>query len=180
MHRSNHGAKGLTLIELLVTIAVLAILLTIALPSFRTAIQNNRLATQGNDLVTAMQLARAESLKRRRPVIVCASSDGATCQGAWTDGWIVAEDDAAAGSTSPTLGQVIRVWGPLRGETTVDSAITLMRFMPRGDVNPQGDSGAIVFPVTLQMNAPDAACIHRRTIDVARSGRVSSQRVDCS
>jgi type IV fimbrial biogenesis protein FimT len=79
---------GFTLIELVVTLAVAAILITVAVPSMRTFIQNGRINTQINDLVGDLSLARSEAIKRRTNVGVCKSVNGTTCAGGgnWRDG----------------------------------------------------------------------------------------------
>lgn len=81
--------RGFTLIELLVTLTVAGILVAIATPAFNSFVQNSRLTTEANTLVYDMSLARSDAVKLDATVEVCASSDHATCSGAWTDGWIV-------------------------------------------------------------------------------------------
>jgi type IV fimbrial biogenesis protein FimT len=94
-------ASGFTLIELMVTLTVAAILLGIAVPAFRASLMNDRLLTQASQLSTALYLGRAEAVKQDTPVLVCASADGATCSGAgtWETGWIVLS--TAPGTTAP-------------------------------------------------------------------------------
>jgi type IV fimbrial biogenesis protein FimT len=89
-------AGGLTMIELMVALVVLAILVTIAVPSFRNASLGSRLSASANDLLASVQLARSEAIKRNQTITICASSDGATCaaSGGWEQGWIIV--DAAA------------------------------------------------------------------------------------
>lgn len=85
-------AAGFTLIELLFTLTVAGILVGLAGPSFKTTIQNNRLVTQGNDLLGALIYARSEAVELNSTVTVCASSDGATCLGtgsSWATGWVI-------------------------------------------------------------------------------------------
>ena len=79
---------GFTLIELVVTMAVAAILVAIAVPNMRTFIQNGRLNTQVNDLIGDISLARSEAIKRRTNVGICMSTNGITCAGGgdWRDG----------------------------------------------------------------------------------------------
>ena len=91
---------GFTLIELMVTIAILAIVLAIAIPSFGTLQAGTRLTTQVNDLVSVLSYARVEALKRGSRVTVCTSSDGASCtsSGNWDQGWIVFNDDCTTGT----------------------------------------------------------------------------------
>jgi type IV fimbrial biogenesis protein FimT len=79
---------GLTLVELVITLVVAAILATIAVPSFRAHVQNTRVATLTNDVVALVHDARSEAITRGAPVVVCASPDGIDCHGSWKDGWM--------------------------------------------------------------------------------------------
>ncbi len=105
---------GFTLIELMVTVVIAAILLTVAVPTFRDVIQNNRLATQANDLVTAFNLARSEAITRAIPVSVCKSTDGLACtaSGRWDQGWIVFVDPNSS-RTVDAGDAILRVHGAL-------------------------------------------------------------------
>ena len=67
------------MIELIVTMVVAAIVLTLGVPSFRELINNNRLTSGANEFVTALNLARSEAIKRSVRVTVCKSADGTTC-----------------------------------------------------------------------------------------------------
>ena len=71
--------KGFTLVELLITIVVISVLLATGVPAFLDFIKNNRLTAQTNELVSAIQLARSEAVKRGTNTIVCASSNGTSC-----------------------------------------------------------------------------------------------------
>ncbi|MCS4279498.1 GspH/FimT family pseudopilin [Stenotrophomonas rhizophila] len=95
LRRSN----GFTLIELMVTIAVLAILITLGMPSFQGVLRSNRAATTTNELMASLALARSEALKNTRGAGVCASSDGSACNGdSWGAGWMVWSDADGSGT----------------------------------------------------------------------------------
>lgn len=97
---------GFTLVELLITIVVLTILLAVGVPAFQSFIKNNRVTAQANDLVSTIQLARSEALKRGTNTVVCASNDQATCTGkdTWADGWIVFSDFDPSDGANPVVG----------------------------------------------------------------------------
>ena len=85
---------GLTLIELLITVVVLAILLTLVVPNIRDTIARNRIAGTANDIITAINLARNEAVSRSTTVSVCptGNSDFSCSSGGWNGGWIVWQD----------------------------------------------------------------------------------------
>ncbi|UPG96630.1 GspH/FimT family pseudopilin [Luteibacter aegosomatissinici] len=84
-------SRGFTLLEMLVAIVIIAILVAIAVPSFRTTIQKHRLRSAADNLQAAVDYARAEAVLRATYVSLCASTDGATCSGTKTyeTGWLV-------------------------------------------------------------------------------------------
>ncbi len=85
---------GFTLIELMVTMIVAVIVLTVGIPAFSAFVKNNRLVTVTNALIGAMNLARSEAIKRGIRVTLCKSGDGSGCSviGNWEQGWIVFTD----------------------------------------------------------------------------------------
>lgn len=98
---------GFTLIELMFTIVVLAVLLAIGVPNFRDFLHNSRMTSAANDFLTDVNLARSESVKRRVSVTLCKSTDGSSCT---TDAsvalrrWIVYVDDANSGAVHANDG----------------------------------------------------------------------------
>jgi type IV fimbrial biogenesis protein FimT len=84
-------AAGFTLVEMLMTMAIAIIVLTIGVPSFRYVTNSNRIASELNGLLGDLQFARAEAIKEGINVTVCVSSNGTSCSNstAWQDGWIV-------------------------------------------------------------------------------------------
>ncbi|MGN6312545.1 MAG: GspH/FimT family pseudopilin [Rhodanobacteraceae bacterium] len=92
--------RGFTLVELMITIAVAAILAAIALPSFRDFLRRNAVTAQANQVLASLQYARNEAVSRRYPTAVCASTAGTSCDGGSTfeNGWMVWRDSTLAGT----------------------------------------------------------------------------------
>lgn len=87
--------KGFTLIEMMITVVIAALLLTAVVPSFEAFIANNRLSTQANAFIGALKLARSEAIKRNQHVTLCRSGDGQRCSNntnGFEQGWIVFVD----------------------------------------------------------------------------------------
>jgi type IV fimbrial biogenesis protein FimT len=108
---------GFTLVEFFVTLCVLSILLSLAVPAFQGYIKNDEQWVQQNTLVLALNTARSEAIKQdvAGGVQVCASADGATCTGAsWAQGWIVV--------SSATPNKPLQVVGALPTGTTLSEA----------------------------------------------------------
>jgi len=110
--------KGLTLIELMITLAIAGILIATAAPSMRDFVQNNRSATQINELQATLNLGRSEAIKRNNSITICRSSDGTSCTGAWQDGWIVFIDNDFDGTVDEG-DEVLRVHGGLATGNTL-------------------------------------------------------------
>lgn len=99
--RPHLRARGITLVELMITLAVLAIGMALAYPSFTGVIRSNRVATGTNDLLAAFNLARTEALRSNRGAGVCPSATGGACAGGdWNSGTLVFTDMDSNGSWS--------------------------------------------------------------------------------
>lgn len=93
-NRQHRMPSGFTLIELIVTISVAAILLAIAIPNFRVFVQNSRISTQTNDLISDISFARSEAIKSGAVSSLCTSTNGASCNGGgnWSAGHLIWTD----------------------------------------------------------------------------------------
>ncbi len=117
--KNSNKQQGFTLIELMVALALVAILVTIGIPGFNNIIRDNRLVTGTNDLVTSMSLARSEAIRRGVPVTVCASNTGTDCTvSTWNQGWIVFTDQGTADTVDGT-DTILRVQQALSGDVQI-------------------------------------------------------------
>jgi len=92
---NNRKNTGFTLIEAMITIAVLGILLSIAVPSFSKMIERNRLSSGTNEFIGALRLARSEAVTRSIPMTICVSNNGTSCSTTLDDyakGWVIFSD----------------------------------------------------------------------------------------
>jgi type IV fimbrial biogenesis protein FimT len=107
---------GFTLTELMVVTAIVAILLSIGVPSYRYITNSYRMSSEVNGLLGDLMYARSEALKEGQPVTTCASVDGLTCSGttAWNTGWIVFSNPTNA--ANPTAG-ILRMQQKFTGVT---------------------------------------------------------------
>jgi type IV fimbrial biogenesis protein FimT len=91
----GYYSKGFTLLELFIIVAILGLTMAFAAPGLSTMIKNNRISSDANDFVAALQYAKAEAASRISPVSICKSNDtGSACVGGgdWSQGWIVFTD----------------------------------------------------------------------------------------
>jgi type IV fimbrial biogenesis protein FimT len=113
---SRKKQTGLTLVELLSTISILAVVNATAGPTLSDTIKRNRLSNEADRILTTLNLARSEAVKRNLSVSICRSSDGATCTGSWEDGWIVFANADGDNTVDSGVDEVIRVYdGPVKG-----------------------------------------------------------------
>lgn len=142
------------MLELLVTLAVAAIVVTVGIPSFRDVIHNNRVTTQTNELVTALYLGRAEAVKRGRNVEVVVETT--------TSGWSAA--------VSVVGEDALRVIDRAGSAISLSASATIV-FLPTGE-----PSSTPTF--TLE---PAAGCsrTQRRRVEVALSGQITTFREAC-
>jgi type IV fimbrial biogenesis protein FimT len=192
IHIMTRYVRGFTIVELMVTLALASVVLAIGIPSIRTFVQNNRMTTQANSLLTDVMLARNEAIKRSTPVVMC-SRNGAICRagaaGNWDGGWLVFSDEDRDGAYDPDDGDLIveageddliTARGALRGVQSLrdpDGAggnfANTIGFLDTGGLNVAG--GTLI--LCDQRGAADA-----RGIVLNRTGRaeVSDQQFDGS
>ncbi|HEX23255.1 MAG TPA: prepilin-type N-terminal cleavage/methylation domain-containing protein [Chromatiales bacterium] len=152
MQQSRTLSSGFTLIELLVTLALAAIVVSQAAPSFSSMVKSNRLAIETNTLVSDINLARSEAIKRGTRVILCRSADPAaatpSCGGSantWTSGWLVFASGDANNIYDSATDTLIRIGKPRGGQVQIKTNNTSdnnLEYDPDGTTN-EGGSTAI-------------------------------------
>lgn len=160
-----HYSRAFTLIELMVTISVLAVVIALAAPSFSTILRENRLAALSTELQGAMQLARSEAVKRRENIRVCRSNAGQTACTNGTNwaatGWLIVRPN----------GNVLKVWDAIQG-TVVTGPNTGITFRSNG----MSSSAA-----TQNWSVTSSSCSgdQKRTISVNITGSATLSKGAC-
>lgn len=130
-------SAGVTLVEMMVTLAVAAILAAVAVPSFRNVLNNSQLSSFVNSTLADMTLARSEAIKRARPVSVCGSADQQQCDGRWLDGRLVFLDENSDGDFDAGDDEILRRTDVTSGSLVVKSRWHFTYFA-RGTTNTPG------------------------------------------
>ena len=154
---------GFTITELLMTILLIGILTTIAIPSFKEALVNFRLTSQSNTMVSTLMLARSESIKRKSSVTI--RKTGTT----WADGWIMfAENPTTVNGTQDSGEVTISKAGSLEGNHTLLSTTSFTNYIsyrPDGRTNTNG---------SFQFCPPKAQHGSFQKLTIAATGRITA------
>ena len=157
--KSNHG---FTLIELMVTIAILAVIIGIAIPSFSNILLNNRIESAAQDLYGGLQLARSEAVKRKEGVSVCRANSAATgCQNGtdWSASWLIITAD----------NEVLKLWEG-GGGLSVTGPSQGLTFYASGMADAERD---------FQVTGSGCKNDQKRALKVIRLGTTSLRKTAC-
>lgn len=166
---------GFTLLELMVTIAIAAIVLSVGVPSFRGVIMDNRLVSQANQIVTSIKIARSAAVRFQRNATVCASSNfdattpSCSASNDWSNGWIVWVDKDRDATTD--ANEVISVFGPIHNASTLNSGAASFTYDARGFATTGGGDLTLCDSRTSETG---------RLIRVNAVGRTNVSRQGCS
>lgn len=165
-----NSQRGVTMVEVLATMAISAVVLGLAAPNLTDAMRTNRARTASQQLIGLLNDARSEAVKRNIPVLVCPSNDGATClstptAASWIGLTIACYDaDANGGCDTSTLTAP----NPIRVRSQVDPMVQLSG--PAAVVRFNG-LGATASTVSFSLST-GAQASQSSTITVATTGAV--------
>jgi len=175
MTKNNHG---FTLIELIVTLAVVSILLLTGIPMLNQMTTSNRLVTQINSIAGSLAVARSESIKRGESITLCGSTDGATCDtSSWELGWIVFSDADNNATLNSATESMLKIVAPFSGGSTLrlslsDSA-SVIRYRSNGALRDQNSDATRTDKGTFTLCEQSASVTTAKAINVNVLGRVS-------
>lgn len=156
----RNAERGFTIIELMVVLAVLAIVATFAVPSFQHVIENNRLATEANRIFSAMSYARSEAVRVGDNASMTAAAGG------FSNGWCIHLGASCSGAN------ILRRFEA--GDLAYSSSGNQVTFNARGEMTNAN------FQIAVQpLNCESGEVDKRRVISVSLSGRASIQTGDC-
>lgn len=160
LQATGRKLRGVTLIELIITVAIAGILAAVAAPSFRTMMRKNRVDGMTNQLAASLNLARSEAVKRGKRLTVCKTADPAAsnpvCSNsssvAWQSGWLVFVDESTQGTVD---GADIRlqVNQPAESAVAIDGATNYahyISYLPTGLSNVNGGVANGTFTICME------------------------------
>lgn len=160
------NSKGVTLIELMITLVIVAIIVNAAGPAMRDFVQNQTVLSAITLLSSDVKYARSEAVDKKTTVEICPSVDGASCVDTknWTAGWIVHITDNAS---CPAAGECV-----LRVRQAVSPLVSLMASVSEAIAfNETGASNAsVTFALCRADNSASNEDIFLRTLELKTSG----------
>lgn len=174
--------RGFTLVELMITIAVLAIALSLAIPLFNTTIARNQLAAARDDLIKSFQFTKSEAINRNSNVSICPSTNGTSCSGTdnWEEGWIIYIDDDTG--VDSTVGTILKVNDGFDTINTNHIGVpagldpsTFVRYVPQGFAAYAGP----ILAQTIEFCSPGGEVDALSMVIAAATGQVRPQAGGC-
>jgi type IV fimbrial biogenesis protein FimT len=192
---SRRQARGFTLIELMISVTLIGILLGLGMPSYARLMATNRMATQTNGVVSMLNLARSEAVRRGQAIAVRADQSNADFAGGWKIFTDANADGAIPSTTTASDGTVLRQETAAPGRTTIkrvlrsgtapdytyadaDSSVADRQYVVFNARGGNGADQAIFFRVCDASNTALAG----RIVQVSTVGRISldSTTATCS
>jgi type IV fimbrial biogenesis protein FimT len=162
----------------MLTLTVVSVIVGLAVPNFREFIKNSRMSSGANDLLTSLQLARSESIKRRGPVALCASADPRDALPACAanfngNGWVVwwdKDDDGVIDAGEDVLGR----HDALDSSLVLSERFNVTRYQPSGFI--EGNNTNFVLFCDDRANNQAGTMYFKRAVGISKTGRASVRR----
>jgi len=158
---SDNNHYGFTIIELMITVALAAVLLAIGIPSLTTLVRNNTLATQTNTILSSIHYARSQTITKNTNITIQPIVSGTD----WTQGWIV---------TDGTADGVRQFEAIDNASLIVDTGENEIVYLPDGSITNASAITLVMTPTECPTGNPDI-----REIDISLSGQVSVATTAC-
>lgn len=182
--RSPSGARqqGMSLIELIVTMTIVAILIGIGAPSYRYVTNSSRTTTEINALLVDLQYARSEAIKEGQPVTVCPSTTGTGCAAnstTWQSGWIVFSDpnNNQTVDTGETILRAQAAFSVATDTFTSDNTVSAITFNREGFASNLPTTAANGY-ITITLHTTPTNSAWTRCLQVMILGGLTTERVN--
>lgn len=164
---------GFTLIELVVTVVVLAIMSAVAIPSFISVMNGNRISSASHELVAGLQLARSEAIRTNRSASLCFSTDGLACANtAMPTSILVMNDDGLVRSTALNPNIVMTVSPSLQANMAA-AGRPVVTF--RADGRAYTGAGTLLNGVIGACMATKRPADNIRNVTISAGGRIGTK-----
>lgn len=187
MRAHRRPAEGFTIVELMVVIAIVAVFMVFAIPSYKSVTTQSRMAGEINDLASDIALARSAAVKQGLTVTICPSANPSAtpstsapaCSGStsWTTGWIVFIDTAGNQTFTTNGDTLLRVHGPFTGSDTLvfstGSGATTITFNRMGGTKSFGNATDFSSTGTLTLHDSSNNATWRRCVILSEAGTIT-------
>lgn len=157
-HYHRAAATGFTVVELMITLVIAAVLLALAAPAFTDLIANNRMRAEVFALRGLLMEARSEAVTERNNVTVCPSNDGLDCSDDWNEGYIAFFDTNTDGTVNAGERVVLaQTAGTRRIDISFSHEDNHVTYNSRGNAQIPGETFSGTFTFCDERGAPEAA-----------------------
>lgn len=165
--RTLPNQQGVTLFEMMITLAILAILLTVVAPSVQNILIQNRIVAEINELSGIVQYARAKAIEEQANTVVCPSADFVHCGLDWNQARIVFIDENNDGIINAGNEELLVATSPTASANILTGPAIRITFR---------DSGILATPATLKLCHKSLDVKYARALTISLQGRIKMSR----